>query len=472
MNFINEKLEMINDKYKENKLYLFIKQFVIQVTEHAIGDSGAMLTYYFILSFFPFLIFFISLLSYTPLSSASVFESVIRSLPVEITGIVRTVLEELINSRSEALLSTSIIFAMYSASRGLSGLIRSINKAYDTDDDRNVISRTILALIFTVFLAVLFIVMLLSLVFGKVIINELFVLLNIESYFLNFYHTMRLVIPIVAMIVIFSIIYMFAPNQKIKFKSTVPGALFATVGGIITSAGFAFYVNNFARYNITYGSLGGVVILLVWVNLLSCVIVLGAEINGAIIKVYQGKVTNEIPKIHLRKKKEHKLKIRRSEITDSREMSIVNTKSWKVAYKGIISNIFLERLTDDFWTEDFVTKFDKNEILGWVVSNDDGIIAFSTVIESKYSNYPDYLEIESLYVLPEFWDNKAGSLLMDEMLTYAKEHHYKNILLWDFEDNSETIKFYEKFGFKDTGDLKAFEKGDLYITHKCYTREI
>lgn len=472
MNYINGKLEYFDTKYKDKRLYLFIKQFIIQITDHAIGDSGAMLTYYFILSFFPFLIFLISLLSYTPLSSASVFEGIIQSLPVEVTGIVRTVLEELINSRSEALLSTSIIFATYSASRGLSGLIRSINKAYDTDDDRNIISRTILALIFTVFLAVLFVVMLLSLVFGKVIINELFVLLKIESYFMNFYHTLRLIIPIVAMIIIFVLLYMFAPNEKIKFMSTLPGALFATIGGIVTSAGFAFYVNNFARYNITYGSLGGVVILLVWVNLLSCVIVLGAEINGAILKVNANKVTNEIPKIYVRRKKEPVLKVREAALTDSLEMSTVYTQSWKAAYSGILSDDYLDALNNEKWTEELVDKFESNSIKAWVVSSGKEIIACATVADSKYTKYEGYLEVESLYVLPKYWENKAGSLLMDEILSYAKKEGYEHLNLWDFEDNAESIKFYEKFGFKANGDLKAVAKGDMFITHRCFVREI
>lgn len=472
MNYINKKLEYYDKKYYDHKLYLFLKQFIIQVTDHAIGDSGAMLTYYFILSFFPFLIFFISLLSYTPISSVSVFESILNTLPVEVTGIVTTVLEELINSRSEAVVSTSIIFAMYSASRGLSGLIRAINKAYDTDEDRNIVSRTIVALIFTVFLAVLFIVMLLTLVFGKVIINELFVWLKIESYFGNFYHMMRLIVPIVVMIVIFVLLYMFAPSEKIKFMATLPGALFATVGGIVTSAGFAFYVNNFARYNITYGSLGGVVILLVWVNLVSCVIVLGAEINGAILKVNAGKVTNEIPKIHLRRKKEPVLKVRRAIITDSFEMSGVYVQSWKAAYRGILSKEYLDGLSAESWTEEIVNDFENNNMIAWVITRGKDIIATATVLESQSSQYEGYLEIDSIYVLPKYWDQKAGSILMDEILSYAKNSGYHDIMLWDFEDNADSIKFYEKFGFEANDDLKAVQKGDMFITHKCYVKSI
>ena len=106
------------------------------------------------------------------------------------------------------------------------------------------------------------------------------------------------------------------------------------------------------------------------------------------------------------------------------------------------------------------------------VTSGKDVIACASVLESKNNQYEGYLEIDSIYVMPKYWDNRAGSLLMDEILTYAKKSGYKQILLWDFEDNTDSTKFYEKFGFKDNGDLKAIPKGDVFITHKCFIRDI
>ena len=153
-------------------------------------------------------------------------------------------------------------------------------------------------------------------------------------------------------------------------------------------------------------------------------------------------------------------------------MSRVYAQSWKAAYSGILSESYLDKLDDESWTEELVHNFEKENMIAWVVKSGKEIIACATVLESKYSNYQGYLEIESIYVLPKYWENKAGSLLMDEILTYAKEEGYQHINLWDFEDNADSIKFYEKFGFKDNKDLKAVLKGDMFITHKCYTKTL
>lgn len=282
---LDEALSHLDEKYGDYKFYQFIKQLIEQITAHQIGDSGAMLTYYFILSVFPFLIFLLSIFSFTPFADLNLVAYIREALPVGIGDQAANIVQEVIESRNEAILSTSIIFAVYSSSRGISGMIRSINKAYNAEETRNFVFRSILAIVFTIFLVVLIIVMLGTLVFGRVIINDLFVWLQLEEFFVEAYHLMRLSLPIVSMFIIYSLLYKFAPNKKVSLKSTFPGAIFATLGGIISSMGFAFYVNNFGKYNVTYGSLGGIIVLLVWINLIGCIIVLGAEINGALIMV-------------------------------------------------------------------------------------------------------------------------------------------------------------------------------------------
>ena len=87
------------------------------------------------------------------------------------------------------------------------------------------------------------------------------------------------------MVIIFALLYKFSPTPEegldIKLKDTIPGALFAAIGWIITSMIFSFYVNNFGNYSKTYGSLGGIIILLIWLYIASIMIILGGEINGA-----------------------------------------------------------------------------------------------------------------------------------------------------------------------------------------------
>ena len=88
------------------------------------------------------------------------------------------------------------------------------------------------------------------------------------------------------MIYIFALLYKFSPcvekRKNIRLKNTLPGAIFTTIGWIITSSCFSYYVSNFGKYSTTYGSVGGVIVLLVWLYISSIIIILGGEVNAAI----------------------------------------------------------------------------------------------------------------------------------------------------------------------------------------------
>ena len=86
----------------------------------------------------------------------------------------------------------------------------------------------------------------------------------------------------IVMIFIFALIYMFAPAKRLKLKEVVPGAIFSTMGWIVVSFVFSFYINNFSNYSRFYGSLGAVFILMTWLFLISMIFILGVEINCVI----------------------------------------------------------------------------------------------------------------------------------------------------------------------------------------------
>lgn len=285
MDNIKGKLIEKHDKHKDTKWHRFIVLLYKKVVDHNLVDSAAMLTYFFILSFFPFIIFLISLISYTPLNNMDVLQKIIEVFPLEISSEIAKTITDIVSTRNEALLSTSIIFATYTASKGLSGLIKAINTAYNNKDDRSFLNRFGLSIVFTISLAVLVVIILIMLVFGKVILIDLFSFLNININNINFLHVMRVLIPALFMFLVLVLLYRFAPSKRVSFKSTLVGALSATVLGVIASLGFGFYVNNYANYNLTYGSLGGIIVFLIWIDLLFMVIVLGAEINATLIEM-------------------------------------------------------------------------------------------------------------------------------------------------------------------------------------------
>ena len=273
------------EKY-DNKYAKFFNQLLYRIREDNVTAIGAQLSYYLVLSIFPFIIFFLNILSYTPIAREDVLHSIIILMPLDTQRIVSSLLIETINTSNAPLLSVSAITGIWAASKGIMALIRVLNKAYDVEETRPYLELRLLAIVFTLALLVLLTIVLLTLVFGEVLGNKLFDFLGITQNFILFWQYFRIIISLLFMILIFSLMYRFIPSirngRKINLKHAIPGAVFTTLGWIVTSSIFSYYVNNFGNYSKTYGSLGGIVILLIWLYLSSIIIILGGEINATI----------------------------------------------------------------------------------------------------------------------------------------------------------------------------------------------
>ncbi|MSU00106.1 YihY/virulence factor BrkB family protein [Tissierella sp. DSM 105185] len=273
------------DKYN-NKNSRFLKELLFRIGDDNVTAIGAQLSYYLILSIFPFLIFFLNILTYTPIAREDVLHSIIVLLPMDTQRIIYTLLVETITTSSETLLSLSAITGLWAASKGIMALIRALNKAYDVNETRNYIELRAMAILFTLALLFLLLIVLLTLVFGEVLGNRLFDFLGITQKFISFWRYFRVIISLGFMILIFALLYRFIPSirshGKISLKSAMPGAIFASIGWIFTSTIFSYYVNNFANYGKTYGSLGGIIVLLIWLYMSSIIIILGGEINATL----------------------------------------------------------------------------------------------------------------------------------------------------------------------------------------------
>lgn len=278
---------MINwlDRYN-NPYAKFLKELLFRIKDDSVTAIGAQLSYYIVLSIFPFLIFFLNILSFTPIAREDVLHSIITILPIDTQKIISTLIIETINTSSETLLSLSAITGIWAASKGIMALIRVLNKAYDVEETRSYLELRGLAILFTLALLVLLTIVLLTLVFGEVLGNKLFDFLGITQNFISFWQYFRVIISLCSMILIFSLLYRFIPSirngSKISFRHSMPGAVFASVGWIFTSTIFSYYVNNFGNYGKTYGSLGGIIVLLIWLYLSSIIIIMGGEVNATL----------------------------------------------------------------------------------------------------------------------------------------------------------------------------------------------
>ncbi|QHT63811.1 YihY/virulence factor BrkB family protein [Paenibacillus lycopersici] len=260
----------------------FSKHLYCRFQDDDVQAMGAQLTYYLILSFFPFLIFIIALLSFADLTVKDVIDRIAPVMPQVSAQTIGDAFAEIQKARSGPLLSFGLLVTIWSASSGVGAVIKALNKAYDIEETRPFWKVKAYALLFTVVLALVIVFCLVMLIFGRVIGDMLYRYARLPGNFAAFWQFAQFALPIAVMAIVFAALYLYAPNLRLRFREVLPGALFATFGWIATSLAFSFYVNNFGNYSKTYGSIGGIIVLLTWLYLSSIVIVLGGEINAVL----------------------------------------------------------------------------------------------------------------------------------------------------------------------------------------------
>lgn len=265
-----------------NPLYKLGKQFYERIKKDEITALGAQMTYYLILAFFPFLIFLITVLNYTPLTDEDIISGLISVLPQEAASMVNQILLDTLRANNQTLLSVGMIATLWAASRGVMAVIRGINKAYGVHEKRSFLMTQSMSFLY-LFIFVLVIILTFGLIiFGKYLGALLFEWLVIPYEFEYIWTFVQYVIPISIIISVFIFLYKTAPNETVAWREVIPGALFSTFGWLGTSYLFSLYVTHLGNYSRTYGSLGGIIILLLWLYISSIIVLLGGEINAAI----------------------------------------------------------------------------------------------------------------------------------------------------------------------------------------------
>ncbi|NBG86977.1 YihY/virulence factor BrkB family protein [Isachenkonia alkalipeptolytica] len=271
MNIDNKKL----NKWKS--LVLHLKQ---QFKKNELKALGAQLSYYLILSFFPFLIVLIVLLNFTPLTEGQTISQLAYILPDEVFQLTLEILDEIRNGLNAPLLSVSSLATIWAASKGTSALIKGLNKAYQVSENRSFFRLRAMGVVFTFGLAFIIIFSLFFLVFGRLVGLAISEYLGFTRAFLSLWEYLRYGIPLLVLFFIFTLLFRIGPNYPLGFKDVYPGAIFTTLGWIIISLIFSFYVNNYGAFSRLYGSIGAVIALLIWLNISSLIVLIGGEINA------------------------------------------------------------------------------------------------------------------------------------------------------------------------------------------------
>lgn len=248
------------------------------MTTHA-----SALAYQVLFSIFPFVIFLIALLGFLRLSQ---FFDWLRAhaemvVPRQAMPQVNQVINEL-QQQEGGLLSVGVLLALWTASAAVRATMNALNVAYDVRESRPAWKLYPLSILYTLGLAVLLVSAAVLLVVGPQLVQWLALQVGLEQLFVTLWAWLRWPAALLLMMLALAIIYWAAPNVSHGFSLITPGAVVAVLVWIGASIAFDFYVRNFADYNATYGSIGAIVVLLLYFFLSAAVLLFGAEVNAVI----------------------------------------------------------------------------------------------------------------------------------------------------------------------------------------------
>lgn len=155
------------------------------------------------------------------------------------------------------------------------------------------------------------------------------------------------------------------------------------------------------------------------------------------------------------------MEIRKGTLDDVNDISRIHALSWKSAYKGIVPQKYLDELKEDFWVHTFTSWLQDNTVAVMVIIDDERPVGVAVCGRSRDKALPDWGEIVSIYLLPEYINRGYGSSLFESVLQDMKQSGYRDTYLWVLKDNQRARRFYEKKGFhcsKDEYTIKILDK--------------
>lgn len=250
---------------------------------------AAQLAYYLILALFPLILVVFSLMG--TFGSEQLASDLLgyfrRVMPEDVFGLIQEYMKPILSGEKEApgLLSFGVLFTIWSASGAFSAMINALNRAYDVQETRPFWKVKGLAILMTLGLSALVLIGVLLLVAGEPIGRAVADVFGLGSVFVFAWEIVRWPVALLFMVLTVALLFYFAPNVGQPFRWITPGGLVGVLLWILASVAFSLYVNNFGSYDETYGSIGVVIVLLLYLYIASLTILFGATLNATLVRM-------------------------------------------------------------------------------------------------------------------------------------------------------------------------------------------
>jgi membrane protein len=266
-------------------LFEVITFFIRGLQKGSLTTRAAALAFNFFLAIFPGLIFLFTLIPYIPIDDFQyqllhLMEDV---LPYNAYESLKLTIEDLVTRQRGGLLSFGFILAMYFATNGFNSMITAFNNSYHINETRSIWMQILTSFALMFIITTLIFLAISLIVFSGIVLSSLTdhgILKN--DFEIILLQSGKWLIVLALLFFCFSFMYYIGPSKKSKFRFISAGSTLSTILSIFTSLGFAFYVNNFGQYNKLYGSIGTIMVILLWIYFNTVILLIGFELNASI----------------------------------------------------------------------------------------------------------------------------------------------------------------------------------------------
>lgn len=280
-------------------LYEAIIIFINKLSNPVILDRTNAVSYSFTVAIFPGIIFLFTLTPYIQnvfpeITNEDIILFLENLLPENLYLAAEATITDIIGKQRGGLLSFNFLLTLFLSTNGMTSLMSAFNSSYKTKETRGFVKMRLIATFLLFMLALSIITAIGLLIVGQQLLELTHLSETIESFIsLDTIFILRIIVLYLSFQFSISCIYYFAPAVHERFHFLSIGSVFAAIACILASAGFSFYVNNFGTYNKLYGSIGVIIVLMLWLYMLSLILLVGYEMNAAIDMAKNDKLNEE-----------------------------------------------------------------------------------------------------------------------------------------------------------------------------------
>lgn len=260
----------------------FLRELYKCIDEDNVFNGAAALAFYLTLAVFPALIALMSVIPYLPIEEVdeAIMDLIGQALPEQSAAMVENVVDEVTQEQRGGLLSLGLLATLWAASTGMYAVMRQLNITYDVEEARSFVRARTTAILLSLLFGGLVLGAFSLVVVGGVLEEWMGEVLGYSGALVAAFAVFRWIVICLSLLAGLALIFRFAPNVRQRLRFILPGSLFGTAVLILASLAFSSYIANFADYSATYGSIGAVIVLMLWLYVAGLVILVGSEINA------------------------------------------------------------------------------------------------------------------------------------------------------------------------------------------------